>query len=363
MEHPVAERDNNFGALRLLFAGLVIVAHSPEMLDGNRLREPLHAIFGTLTFGRLAVDAFFLISGYLIASSFAKSSSTTSYFLKRVLRIYPAFVVCSLVCIFVVAPLGGADLTKLGLLDWAKSAVRILLLRTPEVQGALEGQHYPSLNGAAWTIGYEFRCYVLAAIFGILGLYLKRNSYLAVTAIVVAVNFTFEPFLSPLVGAPPSWFVAVIGDPIQVGRLVSAFMVGTCYWLYHDKIVYSAWLAAAAVVATAIMLFSPMFAETGLILLGGYVLFWVAFAVNWKPLRTINARDDISYGLYLYGWPIAALVIWYWPSVPVGVLGILTYVGAVLAGMASWFVIEKPAMRLKSLRLGSERTVSAASGS
>jgi hypothetical protein len=49
------ERDNNFGSLRLLFAALVIVSHSPELMDGNRSREILTQDFGTLSFGDLAV--------------------------------------------------------------------------------------------------------------------------------------------------------------------------------------------------------------------------------------------------------------------------------------------------------------------
>lgn len=345
----MGDRDNNFGVLRLLFAGLVIVSHSPEMLDGDRSREILHSIFGTLTFGRLAVDAFFLISGYLIAKSFASSRTIGSYFLKRVLRIYPAFVVCSLLCLLVVAPLAGADLGAVGPVDWIKSAIRIVTLHAPEVEGALKGLPYPALNGAAWTIVYEFRCYIMAALFGMAGLYARRSVYLALTIAVLAANVLYEPYVAPHVRAVPGWFVFAIGDPIQNVRLVSAFMVGTCFWLYHDRIPYSARLATVSAALAAALLFSPLLAESGLVLFGGYALFWFAFKVDWKPLRTINAKDDISYGLYLYGWPIAALIIWYWRDVPVVALGALTYLGATLAGALSWFLVEKHMMRLRSL--------------
>ena len=98
-------KQNNFGFLRLLLATLVIVAHSAEILDQNRNREILTNIFGTITFGELAIDGFFLISGYLILNSFLSSSTLKSYLLKRVLRIYPGFIVASLFCIFVLIPL------------------------------------------------------------------------------------------------------------------------------------------------------------------------------------------------------------------------------------------------------------------
>lgn len=348
---PSAARNaNSIGALRLLFASLVIVSHSPEMLDGDKGREPLTQLFGTLTFGGLAVDAFFLISGYLIAASFQASSSLGSYFLKRVLRIVPAFVVCSLLCVFVVAPLAGAHLDALHLKDWIAVAGRLVMLKSPQVDGALAGLPYPALNGSAWTIAYEFRCYILAALFGLMGLYRRRWIFVALTAAVIAANLVLLlPAVKPYTDAP-GWFDALFGEPVPSLRLFAAFATGTCFWLFRDRIPYRPAIAAVCAVALTGLMFVPMLAETALILLGGYVLFTVAFKATWKPLLTINAKDDISYGVYLYAWPVAALLIWYWRDIPVLLLGVATLAAAVLFGAISWRLIEAPAMRLKGRR-------------
>ena len=59
-EDQALRKDNNFGALRLLFASVVILSHSAEILDGDRSRELLTRIFGTISFGTLGVDGFSL---------------------------------------------------------------------------------------------------------------------------------------------------------------------------------------------------------------------------------------------------------------------------------------------------------------
>jgi peptidoglycan/LPS O-acetylase OafA/YrhL len=330
----------------LLFASLVIVSHSPEMLDGDSRREPLYRLLHTLTFGGLAVDAFFLISGYLITASFVASAGVGSYFMKRILRIYPAFVVCSLLCVFVVAPLGGAALHSLGAGGWARLAYRLAMLKSPEVAGAFSGLAYPTLNGSAWTISYEFRCYILVAAFGLAGLHARPRLYAALTAAVLAVTVALG-WNSATALHVPGWFEAVFGEPQQSARLLGAFMTGACFWLYRRTLPLRGLYAALAAVALCGLALSPHFAETALVLLGGYVLFWVSFKARWKPLLTINARDDISYGTYLYAWPIGIVLIWYWRAIPAPVLTLATLAGALALGAISWFAVERPALRWK----------------
>jgi peptidoglycan/LPS O-acetylase OafA/YrhL len=334
-----AAKNNNYGALRLLFAYLVIISHSAELADGDRHREPLTMLFGTLSFGTIAVAGFFLISGALISKSFQTTSTTSGYLAKRVLRIYPGFIVAFLASLTIVGALSGAtphlaDAPSLIVINLK----RLMLLQTPDLPGAFAGTPYASLNGSMWTLAYEFRCYLLVALIG---------SCMALTrqrAVIVAASLAMIAAGALPLPTPPGVIIGLIGDPQQTLLLTGTFGIGAGFQLYADTIAYRGRYALAAAVILIIAMTSPLLANLGVALAGGYLIFWFALAVRSAPLARIGRDTDISYGVYLYAFPVQKLILWRMPNLDPSLVTVITAAAATLLAWQSWTWIEKPAM-------------------
>lgn len=229
---------NNIGFVRLILASCVIIGHAPEMIDGNVTREPVARLFPTMTLGGLAVGGFFLLSGYLITISMLRSRSPIDFLERRVLRIYPAFVIAFLVSVFIIGSLAGANpFEKL-----PEAMMRIILLHKPgSYTGIFPGLiFYPELNGAMWTIFYEFRCYLFILILGMAGILHRRGSVVLLT-MTITVAFTIEQFFAidtwPVSRKANTALTFLIGPPDQLIRLTAIFMIGSCIALFRDEII------------------------------------------------------------------------------------------------------------------------------
>lgn len=338
---------NNFGFLRLCFAGMVIVAHIPELMDGDNHREPLTALFHTLTLGEVAVDMFFVISGYLIAGSMTTSSSIIDFLAKRILRIVPAYVVAFLATYFVFSPLLNAPMMG-GLADLLS---RISTLRIPaDFARPLAGSHDLRSNGSMWTIAHEFRCYLIVALAGSLGWLKRPPVIIGATSVMLMLSS-----LSHIHGA--SWRLIelrstflgeiVLGDAAALIRFVAAFLCGVSFFLVRDTIVLRTRTAAACAVVLVACMFIPVLAEIALTTFGAYILFWCALGLKSAWLSGVNARNDVSYGLYLYGWPVGLLFLHYAPGLGPWMIVVITALTAYVIAAASWFGLEQPFLGLK----------------
>jgi peptidoglycan/LPS O-acetylase OafA/YrhL len=82
------------------------------------------------------------------------------------------------------------------------------------------------------------------------------------------------------------------------------------------------------------------------LLLEAYATLWVAglaLGVAFAVFRSV----DLSYGIYIYGWPLAQFLVWRFPGISTGTMAVLSLSLAILVAFASWTLVEKPALRLK----------------
>jgi peptidoglycan/LPS O-acetylase OafA/YrhL len=341
MSSSSSARQNNFNFLRLFLALLVLLSHSPELVDGNPNRELLFRMFGTVTFGQLAVDGFFLLSGYLIVQSWHLNPQIGLFLKKRMLRIYPGFIIASLISGLVVGPLG-SDAAKYFSDFWISGFVKgMALLQMPVTPPAFVGRPHPHVNGSMWTISLEFTCYLLVAVLGVAKVVKRRHLLLGITvgifAMLIAQKLgTALPFLRT------TWHNELL-------RLSSFFFAGGCFFLYKERIKFTRRTAFVAAVILFAAMFSLNAAELALATLGAYLLFYVAFT----PIRMIAAFSnphvpDVSYGVYLYGWPIQKLLLWYFPTMSPWPHFMLATSICLFLGVVSWYTVEKPFMKLKS---------------
>lgn len=332
------KRDNNFDALRLVAACTVIFSHAFLIATGTEDQEPLVWITGRqCNLGLVGVFIFFAISGYLVTESFENSASPLDYLAKRALRIFPGLFVVLLAAAFVIAP----SVTSLPLGEYLRRPEvygyvvgnALLNLTIHELPGALFANNSAGLeiNGSLWTLRYEFMMYLLVMLLGMLRL--LRPSVIA--ALLAAGLACLQWKHLDLLG---SW-----------GGLLGFFAIGMLLYKLRDRGVLDgriALLALAGLVASALLRqFIQLFP-----LFGGYLAIYLAFDRR-LPLVPAARFGDFSYGLYLYGWPLEALVMhWSGGKASWWQLFLASLPLAALAAFISWRAVEGPMLRLKPRR-------------
>ena len=337
---------DGFNLLRLSFASAVLFSHCFELIDRGRIHEPLDRLFHTFSAGDLAVDGFFTLSGYLILQSWTSDPHPGRYLARRALRVYPAFLVVTLVCGLVLGPIfGGGAAHYFGQFRPLDFTVGALLLREPVVPPVFIDNPYTDVNGSLWTIQYELMCYVLVLVAGLLA----RNRrafwwvlWLAALALNSLAGDALERIRFPgsriLLGEEPAAFV----------RFLGFFGAGVLCYLHRDRLRFRAAPALLCAVAVILSLFDLGAAKLVLPTAGTYLQFWFAFRpAPDSAVQRFMRRNDLSYGLYLFAWPAQQILIRVLHLQSAWALLPLSAAAAVGLGFLSWRWVERPFLALK----------------
>ncbi|GAB4717438.1 MULTISPECIES: acyltransferase family protein [Mycobacterium avium complex (MAC)] len=327
-------RRNALNAWRLLMASAVVLQHCWPLT--GHTAPALGGLYD------VAVDGFFVLSGFLITASWLRNPHPREYFVARALRIFPGLWVCLIVVAFVIAPIGvaiqGGSPKKLLMSTAPIEYVlnnAVLNVYHGSIAGTPNGVPWPHVwNGTLWTLIFELFCYIGVAAAGLMGLLDRRWA--------VPVAFLLAVSLSAVVSYPA---FAVQTIPQMIGRFAVAFLAGMLIHQFRD-VLPARWslvaLCMAIVVASALLMVN--YRIVAAIPLAYAVI--VSGSLIHNP--RLRLRTDLSYGVYIYGWPVQQLLV------ICGLKFLNPFVFAVVAGAAtiplaagSWFLVEKRAMALK----------------
>lgn len=337
----MAPERNSFGLVRLMLALAVLVSHQFYLATGSTAAEPLVTLTGH-SLGEHAVQIFFLLSGLLVAQSFDRSAGIVSFTTGRVLRIFPALIVCVLLTSLVLGPL----VTRLTISDYFADPgligyiARTLSLSTgaAPLPGVFAGLPAPNLvNMSLWTLKYEVLCYAGLALAGLAGLFRVRWRWVAAMAVALFAALVF------------------IEEPKSAGAYTSLeniryfavyFAVGTLAYLIRDRLVLSAWGVGALFAFFSAALGSHAGEISTALFLGYTTLYLSQFAYG--PLRDLTNRYDLSFGIYIYACPLQQALIGLYSGLSIAA-GMAAATALVLPiALLSWVLIERPALAQRS---------------
>ncbi len=338
-------RDNNFNLIRMTAALAVLVDHCLPLATGVGTAGIFLAV-PTMGLGAVAVDVFFVTSGFLVTASLLRRQHTLHFLLARILRIYPALLAMQLLVVlgmglfFTTLPKASYLFNHETLLYWITGS-SLIAGTLDTLPGVFEDNPlHNGINGSLWTLPYEVRMYaILAVTWGTLSWWAKERRTCFTRAVIGAAALAASALWMCHLYAP---------EAFRYTRLFVMFFFGAAACLMQDRIVVSRplfWSLFLLLPALAVLdrnLFVAGYFSTL-----PYLLLYLAY-VPAGPIRAYNQVGDYSYGTYIYAWPVQQATLALVPGISALGLALVAIAITFPLAAASWHLIEQRALRIKT---------------
>jgi peptidoglycan/LPS O-acetylase OafA/YrhL len=332
MDHKIKiPKNNNFDLLRFLFAFTVLLVYS-YAISG----QPELSFVSYLSSG-LAVKSFFVISGFLITMSYEQTNNIQLYLSKRLRRILPAYVFVVVASAVGLALLTNMPLNEYFSFTWIKYLVSNLLFLNflqPSLPGVFENNPLSAVNGALWTLKIEMMFYLSLPI---IVWFLHRVGVFRGIVILYVISLLYEYAMGVMISKHGGIFVEL---QRQLPGQLTYFMSGAALYFFYGVFVKNkvTFFCAAALIYVAEYYFVMEILKP--LALGVIVVYFGCVA---KSLGNFGKYGDISYGVYIYHYPVMQIFVALGLFVNFPLVTLLVIVGIVLIfSLLSWHLIEKP---------------------
>lgn len=331
--------DNFFTPLRLLFATLVVIGHAFAVALRDPMSEP--QLFFHYTFSYLAVNLFFIASGFLVTKSMLYRGDVAEYSSARFLRIYPGLLVHVLFVMFIIGPLA----TSLTLgdyfthVDFLKQPFVVLSFLSAQMwlPGIFESNAEQMGSAPLWTLRYEILAYIGTAIIFSMGLLKKK--WMALAQFIV-------PSIAWVAAHGLGVFEAMPGTAQNLLRFGIAYGLGAAIFAYRDRLSFHA-VGIPLMIGLAVLTSKFQAFEVTMNLMLAYMIMWAAY-IKAPKLNFLQKLSDVSYGVYIYHWCILQLVFMWMPKLSVAALFVITLPITFILASLSWHFVEKPMLKHKT---------------
>ncbi|ACB95392.1 acyltransferase family protein [Beijerinckia indica] len=295
------------------------------------------------------VGMFFALSGFLVAASALRNSDAKAFFINRVVRIIPALSVAIVFSAMILGPL----VTTLPLEEYFSDPVtyryfgNIIGFLHLTLPGVFTDNPWPGIvNVNLWTLPPEFWCYF--AVLGLMVSGLLSKHKLLTSGIILALLIATALDIFD----HRSFTVKANNTRFTLWYVIMMFYIGMLFRLNAKYIIMNFWIALGAAVGFYLLMLSDSFGP-----LSGLLLTYIAIYIGMMmsvPVFDRFLKEDLSYGIYLYGFPLTQAAIFilkpYMGSLPLweryAIIMVASFGVTLIFAILSRTFIEKPAARL-----------------
>jgi peptidoglycan/LPS O-acetylase OafA/YrhL len=347
-------RQNNFDITRLCLAVFVYLGHYTWVFPHSPLPVGI-VMFLAGEGGQRSVQAFFIISGFLMFKSFERSDTTLIFFEKRIRRIIPAYVV-----VIIFSALFGFWLSKLTLSQYFSFSLikyvfwNLLFLNFmhPTLPGLFDQPPTPYVNAPLWTLKIEVGYYLLFPLLYGIG---RRVGFLSWFVVLYVLSTAYYLSMTALANRTGLHGYEVLAAqlPGQLRFFLAGALVAAPHHIFGGRrprvtLGIVAWGIAGIVYFGGPLTLYPALLASAVLL----------FCLKGPKLGGWLGYGDLSYGIYIVHFPVLQAMK------SLGVLqnaqGLLFAVTTVLVFSLSallWHFVEGPALRGRWIKRQAELPV------